>query len=142
MNNFSQFIRHIWLINTRIVVYTCKKLICMAKGDKLKPSFNMKMVYEYMEDIKEGKRLKPMPMGAYEYSCCVKYLKKIKSLLKTSREDFHSLVLEFGEKDKHSIVITPLEDCLEKVAEEVGFKLTSEEIGSEKYVYTFQSTFA
>ena len=102
MNNFSQFIRHIWLINTCIVVYTCKKLICMAKGEKLKPSFNMKMVYEYMEDIKDGKRLKPMPMGAYEYSCCVKYLKKIKSILKSSREDFHSLVLEFGEKDKSS----------------------------------------
>lgn len=139
MNNFSQFMRHIWLINTRIVVYTCKKIFCIAKGQKLKPSFDLEKISEYMEDLKEGKRLKPMPMGAYEYACCVKYLKKLRRSLWSSRKDFHVLAIVFNEKDKYSIVISPLEDCLEKIANETEFKLKNEEIYFDEYVYTLQS---
>ena len=141
MKNFSQFMRHIQLINCRIVIYAGKKLICIAKGGKLKPSFDHKSISEYMEDLKQGRPMKALPMGAYEYDCCVKYLKKIRRILWYSRENFETLILEFSKTDKHQVVITPLEDCLEMVAKDVGFKLTNEEIFGDKYIYTIESVF-
>ena len=130
------------LINTRIVKYEFKEIVCLIKGDRLAPSFNPETMHQYLEDLKEGIVPKELPMGAYEYDCCVEYLKKLRRMLYALRKDFQFITLEFDDVDTCQTVIPPLEDCLEMVCKEVGFKMIEEnfmETGS--YFYTFQSNF-
>lgn len=141
MKNFYNLLRHIRLINRRIFVYAVKEIWCILKGGKRTPSLNEKNFSKYMDDIKNGKKLRALPMGAYEYGCCVEYLKLIQRILWSKRNNFNSLVLEFSQTDKYGIIMPPLEDCLEMVAKEVGFKLTNENIFYDKYSYTLESTF-
>lgn len=141
MRSFYNYLRHIQLINWRITVYACKELMCLVKGDSLTPSFNLETLSEYIQDFEENKALKPLPMGAYEYDCCVEYLKKIRHTLSISRDDFSSIVLEFSETNPCNIVIPPIEDCLTMVAKEVGFNIADEKILDDKYVYVLESIF-
>ena len=67
-----------------------------------------------------------LPMGAYEYDCCVEYLKKLRRMLYALRKDFQFITLEFDDVDTCQTVIPPLEDCLEMVCKEVGFKMIEE----------------
>lgn len=132
--------RHLQLINWKIVIYSFQELKCLSKGDKLSPSFDFKAFKKYMEDLKKGK-IKALPMGAYEYSCCVQYLKKIRHELWKNRKNFKSITLVFDKCSSSGIVLCPLEDCLEMVAEEVGFSVINEEIEFKKYEYTLRSEF-
>ena len=83
MKNFSDFMRHFQLINCKIVVYACKELKCLLRGE----SFKTDTVHEYMEDLRKG-IVKPLPMGAQEYSCCVEYLKMMRRELIKNRNNF------------------------------------------------------
>ena len=139
MKNFSDFMRHFQLINCKIVVYACKELKCLFRGESLKPSFNPDTVREYMEDLKKGV-VKPLPMGAHEYSCCVEYLKMMKRELIKNRNKFKFMMLTFDEYDHYGITCPPLEDCLSMVAKEVGFEVVCEEVQNNKYMYTLKST--
>ena len=139
MKNFSNFMRHYQLINCKIVVYACKELKCLLRGESLKPSFNPETIGEYMEDLKNG-IVKPLPMGAYEYSCCVEYLKMIRRELVSKKNRNKFVMLTFCKNDYQGLVCPPLEDCLKMVANEVGFELVHEEIKGEKYTYTLIST--
>lgn len=121
--------------------YAFKELVCIFKGDHLAPSFNPETMSTYLNNLKEGKTLDPLPMGAYEYDCCVEYLKKLRTKLVSSRKDFSQIVVTFDEIDTCQAVIPPLEDCLEMVYKEVGFKLVDESIETFSYVYTFESLF-
>ena len=80
-------------------------------------------------------------MGAFEYDCCVEYLKKIRQLLFESRKDFSEIVIVFDELNRYHMATPPLEDCLFKVAEEVGFEVTDEKILDDRFEYTLVSTF-
>lgn len=141
-NNFFNFVRHMHSINLQIIIYASKEIACILKGDCLAPSFNPETMSEYLKDLQNGNPLKALPMGAYEYDCCVEYLKKIRRHLFNSRENFKVLKLVFNEFDTCQTVVPPLEDCLEMVAKKVGFKLTDESIESDKYVYTLESVYA
>ena len=140
MKNFSNFMRHFQLINCRIVVYACKELKCLIRGESLEPSITPETIQEYMDDLKSG-TLKSLPMGGYEYSCCVEYLKKIRQILFESRKDFSEIVIVFHELNRYHMATPPLEDCLFKVAEEVGFEVTDEKILDDRFEYTLVSTF-
>ncbi len=139
MKKFSNFMRHFQLINCKIVVYACKELKCLFRGESLEPSFNPETIHEYMEDLKNG-IVKPLPMGAYEYSCCVEYLKMIRRELVNKKNRNKFVLLTFNKIDKHGLVCPPLEDCLKMVANEVGFELINEEINGDEYTYTLIST--
>lgn len=138
MKNFSKFMRHFQLINCRIIVYAAKEIGCIARGGSLKPSFTPEYASKYIKEIVDGKPPKALPMGAYEYSCCVEYLKLIRSKLWKNRENFDELVLVFGEVDRHGCILLPVEDCLEMVAKETGFSM-DEKVEPDKYVYTLKS---
>ncbi len=92
-----------------------------------------------MEDLKKG-NVKPLPMGPYEYSCCVEYLKMIEHELIKNRCKSKFITLTFDEYSKYGMACPPLEDCLEKVAQEVGFAVVYEEIKNNSYIYTLKST--
>ncbi len=139
MKNFSSFMRHFQLINCRIVVYACKELKCLFRGESLKPSFNSETIHEYMKDLKEG-GVKPLPMGAYEYSCCVEYLKMMRRKLVKNRNKSKFMMLTFDECEHYGIACPPFEDCLFMVAREVGFEVVCEEVQNNKYMYTLKST--
>lgn len=139
MKNFSSFMRHFQLINCKIVVYACKELKCLFKGESLTPNFNPETINEYMDDLKKG-IVKPLPMGAYEYNCCVEYLKMIRRELIKKRNQSKFMTLTFGEYDHSDIICPPIEDCLAMVAREVGFEVVYEEIQGDKYMYTLKST--
>lgn len=141
MKNFFNFMRHIQLLNWKIVVYSCKELSCIAKGEKLEPRYTSSAISEYMEDLSRGKKLEPLPMGAYEYDCCVEYLKKIRKCLLKSGEDFAKLLIVFDEDNRYHMVTPPLEDFLYKVTEEVGFKVTDENILDDRFEYMLESIF-
>lgn len=138
MKNFFKFMRHMQLLNKKIVVYSCKELSCIFKGGKLEPSFTSSTIARYMEKLEKGEKLEPLPMGAYEYDCCVEYLKKIRHLLFASRKDFSKLIVVFKETNRYHMVTPPLEDCLFKVAEDVGFKVTDEKILDDRFEYTLE----
>lgn len=140
MRDFYKFMRHFQLINCRIVVHSLNELKCLLKGGRLEPSFDPKTVDEYLKALEEG-NVKTLPMGAYEYSCCVEYLKKIRKELIRRRGRHKILFLEFSGMDEFDMVISPLEDCLEMVAKEVGFEVVDEEILPNKYQYTLVSLF-
>lgn len=141
MKNFLNFMRHTQLLNWKIVVYSCKELSCIFKGGSLEPSFTPDVISEYMENVSKGKKLDPLPMGAYEYDCCVEYLKKIRHCLFSSRDNFSKLLIVFDELGRYNMVTPPLEDCLFKVAEEVGFKVTDEKLLDDRFEYTLESVF-
>ena len=113
--------------------------MCLAKGGSLEPSFTPEVISEYMEDFSKGEKLKPLPLGAYEYECCVEYLKKIRRTLVASRENFRILTIVFDEANRYNMVTPPVEDCLYKVAEEVGFAVIDENLYDEKFEYTLKS---
>lgn len=140
MRDFSKFMRHFQLINCRIIVYAAKELGCLARGQRLKPSFTPETASEYIKDIVDGKPPKALPMGAYEYSCCVEYLKLIRRTLWKNRNNFKKLVLVFGEVDRFGCILLPVEGCLEMVAKETGFSV-DEKFEPERYVYTLRSEF-
>lgn len=131
--------RHFQLINCKIVVYACKELKCIFRGESLEPSFNPETIGKYMDDIKKG-NVKALPMGPYEYSCCVEYLKMIRRELIKNRNKSKFMMLTFGESDEFGVICPPLEDCLEMVAKEVGFAVICEEVKGNKYTYTLKST--
>ena len=139
MKNFSSFMRHFQLINCKIVIYACKELKCLFKGESLTPSSNPETINEYMDDLKKG-TVKPLSMGAYEYNCCVEYLKMIRRELIKKRNQSKFMTLTFSEYDHSDIICPPIEDCLAMVAREVGFEVVYEEIQGDKYVYTLKST--
>lgn len=139
MKNFCNFMRHFQLINCKIVVYAFKELKCLFRGESLKPKFTPDTISNYMEDLKKG-TVKPLPMGPYEYSCCVEYLKMIRRELFKNRKSFKFITLTFCECDEYCLICPPLEDCLDKVAKEVGFEVICEEREGDKYTYTLQST--
>ena len=141
MKNFFKFMRHTQLLNWKIVVYSCKELACIFKGGKLEPSFSSDVISKYMEDLSRGKNLEPLPMGAFEYDCCVEYLKKIRQLLFESRKDFSEIVIVFDELNRYHMATPPLEDCLFKVANEVGYEVTEEKILDDRSEYTLVSIF-
>ena len=141
MKEFFKFMRHTQLLNWKIVVYSCKELSCIFKGDELKPSFSPDVISEYMEALSKGDKLKPLPMGAYEYDCCVEYLKKIRRKLFESREKFKEIVIVFDELNRYHMATPPLEDCLFKVANEVGYEVTEEKILDDRSEYTLVSIF-
>lgn len=141
MKNFFNFMRHIQLLNWKIMVYSCKELSCLAKREKLEPRYTPSAISEYMENVSRGKKLEPLQMGAYEYDCCVEYLKKIRSCLFKSRGDFAKLLIVFDDINRYHMVTPPLEDCLNKVTEEVGFKVTDENILDDRFEYTLESIF-
>jgi len=122
------------------VVHSINELRCLAKGERLKPSFNTDTIPEYLEDLRKG-IVKPLPMGAYEYHYCVEYLKMIRLKLWENRKNFESLTLAFGEAGPYNLVIIPAEDCLKMVAEEVGFELTSEKDTGRSFNYVLKSEF-
>ena len=139
MKNFSDFMRHFQLINCKIVVYACKELKCLFRGESLEPSFNPETIHEYMEELKKG-NVKPLPMSAYEYSCCVEYLKMIRRELIKNRNNSKFMMLTFCKSNEYGVICPPLEDCLEMVAKDVGFAVICEEIQGDKYTYTLKST--
>ena len=55
MKNFSNFMRHFQLINCKIVVYACKELKCLIRGESLEPKFNPETAMEYMEEVGTNK---------------------------------------------------------------------------------------
>ena len=138
MRDFYKFMRHFQLINWRIVVHSINELKCIAKGDDLKPSFNPDTIPEYIEDLKEG-IVRDLPMGAYEYNSCVEYLKMIRRKLWENRRNFESFTLVFSKLDCYNLLIAPVEDCLEMVAKEVGFKIVSETDTGVSYNYVLKS---
>lgn len=139
MKNFCNFMRHFQLINCKIVVYASKELMCLFRGESLEPNFNPETIHEYMDDLKKG-TVKPLPMGAYEYSCCTEYLKMIRRELIKNRNQSKFMTLTFGEYDRYGLVYPPLEDYLAMVAKEVGFEVVYEEFEGDKYTYTLKST--
>lgn len=139
MKNFSDFMRHFQLINCKIVVYACKELKCLFRGESLKPSYNSETIHEYMKEPKEG-TVKSMPMGAFEYSCCVEYLKMMRRELVKNRNKSKFMMLTFDEDVHYDIACPPIEDCLYMVAKEVGFEVVCEEVQNNKYMYTLKST--
>lgn len=141
MRNFYNFMRHYWLINWWILVHSFKELMCLIRGESLEPSLTPQTISKYIQGLQDGEFPTELPMGAYEYDCCVEYLKKIRRLLKASRNDFKSLVLVFDEQDSRQIVIPPLEDCLQKVSKKVGFNVIDEKAFEERYEYTLESVF-
>lgn len=141
MKEFFNFMRHTQLVNWKIVKYSCKEITCIFKGGKLEPSFSPDVISEYMEDLSKGEKLKPLPMGAYEYDCCVEYLKMIRRCLYDSRENFKKLRIVFYEINRYHMVTPSLEDCLFKVAEEVGFKVVDEKLLDDRFEYTLESVF-
>ena len=142
MKNLYNFLRHMQLINMHIIRYAFKEIACILKGDRLAPSFNPETMESYLKDLKEGNPPKKLSMGAYEYDCCVEYLKKLRKVLVQSRKDFRQIVLTFDEIDTCQTIIPPLEDCLELVAKEVGFELVDENINGDFYVYTFDCLYS
>lgn len=92
-----------------------------------------------MEDLREG-IVKPLPMGAHEYSCCVEYLKMIRRELIKNRNNFKFMVLTFDEDAHYDIACPAVEDCLYMVAREVRFEVVYEEVQNNKYMYTLKST--
>ena len=140
MRDFYNFMRHFQLINWRIVIHSINELKCLARGEHHTPSFNTSTISEYMEDLKKG-IVKPLPMGAYEYHYCVEYLKMIRHELWENRKNFETLTLVFGQVGPYHLVIVPVEDCLEMVAEEAGFDVTSEKDNGENYTYVLKSKF-
>ena len=138
MRNFYNFMRHFQLINWRIVVHSINELKCLAKGERLKPSFNTDTVFSYLEDMEKG-TVKPLPMGSYEYHYCVEYLKMIRRKLWENRRNFESFTLVFSKMDCYNLLIVPVEDCLEMVAKEVGFKIVSETDTGVSYNYVLKS---
>ncbi|MBR3614849.1 MAG: hypothetical protein IKL55_06695 [Clostridia bacterium] len=94
-----------------------------------------------MEELERG-NLNSLPMDAYEYHCCVEYLKKIRYELCKNWKNFETITLFFGETDYFDLLIVPLEDCLKMVASEVGFELIGERVEDEMYKYTLKSMFA
>ena len=140
MRNFYNFMRHFQLINWRIVIHSINELKCLAKGEYREPSFNTSTIPEYIEDLRKG-IVKPLPMGAYEYHYCVEYLKMIRREVWKNRKALESITLKFGERGPYHLVIVPVEDCLEMVAEEVGFKLVEEIDTGVGYEYVLKSEF-
>ena len=139
MKNFSIFLRHFQLINCKIVIYATKELKCLLRGESLEPSFDSEAFKEYMNDLKNG-IVKPLPMGAYEYGCCVDYLKIIKRELLKTRCRTKFMTLTFSEHSKNGVIFPPLEDCLNLVAKEAGFAVVCEKIKKDSYNYTLKST--
>lgn len=139
MKEFYSFMRHFQLINCKIVVYACKELKCLIRGESREPKFTPEIIHEYMEDLKKG-TVKPLPMGPYEYGCCVEYLKMIRRELFKNRKQFKFMTLTFCECDEYGLICLPIEDCLNRVAKEVGFEVICEERDGDKYTYTLQST--
>ncbi len=140
MKKFFKFVRHIQLINCKIVVYSSKELMCLLRGDKLQPSFTSKEALKYMDALKRGENSPPLPMGAYEYHYCVDYLKIFRKKVIENENNLQYLALVFNEVNQYGIPCPPLEDCLKKVADEVGFELLQEEIHDNFYWYSFKST--
>lgn len=141
MRKFYNFMRHYWLINWWIVVHSFKELMCLMKGESLEPSMNSEAISKCIQLVRDGELSIELPMGAYEYDCCVEYLKKIKSLLIASRKNFEHLTIVFDEVNSRQLVIPPLEDCLCKVAKEVGFCVIDETAYDTKYEYILKSEF-
>ena len=110
----------------------------MLRGESFEPKLTPETIHEYMDDLKSG-TLKSLPMGGYEYSCCVEYLKKIRRELFKSRCKSKFMMITFDEYES-GVVCPPLEDCLEMVAKEVGFAVVYEEVKGNKYTYTLKCT--
>ena len=141
MKNFFNFMRHTQLINFKIVVYSCKEIVELIKGKSTAPSISSDKLHEYLKDFQEGNGVKPLPMGAYEYDCCVEYLKMFRKEFFKNRKDFSTITLVFGEDDKYGIVLMPVEDCLLMVAKEVGLELVEENLLTHQSEYVFKSLF-
>lgn len=139
MKDFYSFMRHFQLINCKIVIYACKELKCLFCGESRKSKFTPETAQEYIDDLKKGV-VKPLPMGPYEYNCCVEYLKMIRRELIKNKDYFRFITLTFGECDEYGLICPPLEDCLEMVAKEVGFTVVYEEVEGDKYTYTLKSS--
>lgn len=139
MRNFNSFIRHYQLINWKIVVYSIKEIGCLLKGESGKPSLTTEKISEYMSKLEKGNVVESLPMGSYEYDCCVEYLKKIRHELLANRKNFATLTLTFGKTRNYPFAVAPLEDCLEMVTKEVGFKVVDEKFGNNQYEYTLKS---
>ena len=141
MKIFKKFMRHYWLINWWILFHLVKKHMCLIKGGSLEPSMNSTTIAKCIQLIRDGEISIELPMGAYEHKCCIKYLKKIKQLLKASRNNFEFLTITFDECDGRNVVICPLENCLGKVLNSVGFDIIDETRGDDKYEYLAKSEF-
>ena len=141
MKNFFNFMRHTQLINFKIIVYSCKEIGGILKGKKLKPSLSPKKIQEYIDDFQKGNEIKSLPMGPYEYDCCVEYLKMLRKELFKNRKDFSMITLRFGPNLKYGVTEVPAEDCLIKVAKEVGFDFSEERLLALNSEYDFKSSF-
>lgn len=138
MKKFFNFMRHTQLLNWKIVVYSCKEIACIFKRAKLKSNPSSAELVDYTESLLKNGRL---PAKAYEYDCCVEYLKKIRHCLFSSREDFSKLLIVFDEVDRYNEVRLSSAVLFFKVAEEVGFKVTDEKLLDDRSEYTLKSVF-
>ena len=76
-----------------------------------------------------------LPMGGYEYHCCLQYLSIIQNCFKNAKKNnlLPPLYLEFPENTK--IISPPLEDCLELLLNDLGFSITEEHYTNCSYIY-------
>lgn len=135
--NFNYY-RYTSLIKWLKIKYATRIGVCLLKGDDFLPTIRDSLLYGFGTEEFEKVLNDGIPMGGYEYRCCLQYLKKIHNYFK---EIHHKKLcppytLEFSDT-YNNIVIAPLEDCLEKVLNELGFKIVSEQLSPNSYVYEF-----
>lgn len=142
MNNFVRLIYHANRLNMCKIKYSSKTIAGIVKREPFEPKFNPMDGEDILDKISnstDADIAELFPMGVYEYNCCADYAKKIMEALLRSfgAKEFY---VEFGPKDlKKGIIVPPLEDCLERVANECDLDIVGEEYGFLSYTYTVQS---
>ena len=145
MKNFYNYMRHLQLINWHICRYSLKALHCQVNDDFFLPSVKHHTEeYFFNNSSSECPMPKEFPevnMGGYEYSCCVEYLKNLRTtLFKHGLQTKYKL--EFSEIKNNltsDLILCPLENCLFTVARQCGFKVIEQVISETVQIYTLSS---
>lgn len=138
MKTFINYMRHFWLINFYIAKYSCKVISRIFKGDStFLPSH--RVIRANLEMMTRNGLIKPPNMCAYEYDCCVEYLKIIRKNFHFSRKSDSEFSIVFSALDTPQVYIPIYETYFKMVAKECGFDITHIEKLNETYIFTLAS---
>ncbi len=147
MKNFYNYIRHLQLINWHICRYSLKALHCSFNGDLFLPSaMHHTEEYYFKKSAENGtlmsNEFSEDDMGAYEYDCCVIYLKNLRTTLFKKGFLNSNYQLEFSEAKNNltsDLILCPFANCFYTVAKKCGFKVIDECFSENTFIYTLCS---
>lgn len=136
---FFNYIRLFQLINWHICRYSVKCLYYSFKGDPFLPTFNPDDFENYLDKcFSPDGDFKGLPMGAYEYECCIIYLKTIRKTMLKEGPSSNIYTIDFSRSNPLGYTLVPLKDCLQKVTNDCGLKIIDNPLDETQCIYTLE----